>query len=726
MDDVIQVDDQFYIRATSSRLDGRTRVLKRGETFAVCDRFGDMPAVGLPELGLYHEGTRFLSRLSLTIDGRQPLLLSSGVREDNAAFVAHLTNADRVEGSRVVVARGTVHVARECWTFPGGFGQIVALRNYGLEPLDLSVVISVDADFADVFEVRGTPRKQRGRRLPALPEPSGMRLCYSGCDGVLRETQLLCDPAPFGVDAQDVTFRARLLPGEKRRFLQTIYCQASDETRSTIRPTPAARASAAPPPRASVRTSHEALNAWIDRSDADLRMMTTSLPSGPYPFAGVPWFCAPFGRDGIITAFETLWLDPGLARGVLAFLAETQAEELIPERDAEPGKILHEARKGEMAALGEIPFGRYYGSVDATPLFVALAAAYHERTGDEEFLEAMWPHVERALEWIDVWGDRDGDGFVEYFRQSESGLVHQGWKDARDAIFHADGSLAEGPIALAEVQGYVYAARRGAAALCAARGRSAEAAALDQAADALGDRFDAAFWCEDIGAYALALDGRKRPCRVVTSNAGQVLWSGIARPGRAAALARTLFAPESFGGWGIRTVASNEKRYNPMSYHDGSVWPHDNALIAAGLARSGFRDLAARLMAAFLEVSREVEMRRLPELFCGFPRRDGEGPTLYPLACAPQSWAAGSVFLFLQSILGIRIEPEARRIVFEGPHLPPFLDSVRLENVPVGDRSADLTLRREGDRVRIDSRRLGPGIEMDLRRGLPSPYRHDS
>jgi glycogen debranching enzyme len=718
VDEVIQVDNQFYIRATSARLDGRTRVLKRNETFAVCDRFGDMPAVGFPELGLYHEGTRFLSRLSLTLDGQRPLLLSSGVREDNAAFVAHLTNADRMADGQIAVPRGTLHVTRECWTFSGGLGQIVSLRHYGLEPMDLAISIAVDADFADVFEVRGTPRVRRGRRLPALPESAGLRLCYSGCDGVLRETQVLCDPPPFDVESQALSFRVRLAPGEKRRFLQTIYCQASDEERSTIRLPSAARASAAASSkaRASVRTSHEAFNAWIDRSDADLRMMTTSLPSGPYPFAGVPWFCTPFGRDGIITALETLWLDPDLGRGVLSFLAETQADDLVPERDAEPGKILHEARKGEMAALDEIPFRRYYGSVDATPLFVILAAAYHERVGDREFLEALWPHVERAIEWIDVWGDRDGDGFVEYFRQSEDGLVHQGWKDASDSIFHTDGSLAEGPIALSEVQGYVYAARRGAATLCAALGRDADAAALDRAADSLRARFDEAFWCDDIGAYALALDGRKQPCRVVASNAGQVLMSGIALPERAARLARTLFAPACFGGWGIRTVASDERRYNPMSYHDGSVWPHDNALIAWGLARSGFRDLAARLMSAFLDVSKEVEMRRLPELFCGFERREGEGPTLYPLACAPQSWAAGSVFLFLQSCLGIRIEAETRRIVLDRPHLPAYLDSVRFENVGVGDRTADFTVRREGDRVRVDTRRLGHGIQVALER----------
>jgi glycogen debranching enzyme len=621
----------------------------------------------------------------------------------------------------VCFALGALHLSLKKFLWRGACYQQLRVKNHGLERVDTSLALHFAADFADIYEVRGMKRKARGQDLP--PEVTGDRvvLGYRGLDGVVRRTLLRFEPPPARLTASAAVLGLSLRPQQEATFFVTVACVPDRVTRwqgdkVTGQPPPSVTLSPCHPVTLSrfedaraeaeadlehyrawschVRTSNGQINAWLNRAVSDLHRLTTELPTGPYPYAGVPWFNTPFGRDGILTALECLWLRPGLARGVLAYLAATQATEVVPEQDAEPGKILHETRSGEMAALKEMPFGRYYGSADATPLFVLLAGAYFERTGDRAFAESLWPNVEAALGWIDRRGDLDGDGFVEYRRQSGAGLLHQGWKDSDDAVFHADGSPALGPIALCEVQGYVYAARRAAAALAAELGQAERAAGLTRQAEALRERFEQAFWCEELSTYALALDGDKRPCRVRTSNAGHCLFAGIASPERARRVARTLLAPESFSGWGVRTVAASESRYNPMGYHTGAVWPHDNALVAGGLARYGLGEGALRIWTGLFEAGLYFDLHRMPELFCGFAQEPGEGPVLYPVACAPQAWSAASAFLLLQACLGLEVNAPQAQVCFTRPRLPASLGELRIHNLEVAGATVDLLLVR--------------------------------
>jgi glycogen debranching enzyme len=697
--------------------DERTRVLKHGDTFAVFDHYGDIKPGGLGEEGLYHEGTRYLSCLLLELEGGRPFFLGSSVRDENDQLAVALTNPDLLRDGQVWLPLGTLHLAVKKFLWQGTCYQQIQIKNYGLEPVETSLSLHFRADYADIFEVSGRKRQARGQELPPEVSEDRVTLGYRGLDDVVRRTLLQFTPLPSRLTAAAARLDLALAPQQEATFSVTVACQCGPAAPLVLHFDSARAEAQTDLERYSawschLRTSNGQINAWVNRALSDIHMLTTALPTGPYPYAGVPWFNTPFGRDGIITALECLWLRPGLARGVLAYLASTQATEVIPAQDAEPGKILHEIRSGEMAALQEIPFGRYYGSIDATPLFVLLAGAYYERTGDRSFIASLWPHVEAALRWIDCYGDRDGDGFVEYQRQSANGLVHQGWKDTDAAVFHADGVLARGPIALCEVQGYVYAAWRAGATLATALGRADRAAELTRQAEALRERFERAFWCEELSTYALALDGDKRPCRVRTSNAGQCLFTGIASPEHARRVAQTLLAPESFSGWGIRTVAASERRYNPMGYHTGSVWPHDNALIAQGLARYGLGEKALQIWTGLFEAGLYFDLRRMPELFCGFPKDPGEGPVLYPLACAPQAWAAASVFLLLQACLGLEINATEGQVYFTRPHLPASLGELRIHNLEVAGATVDLLLVRHQHNVSVNVLRREGEVEI--------------
>jgi glycogen debranching enzyme len=629
-----------------------------------------------------------------------PLLLGSSIRDDNSVFSVDLTNPDIYENDRIVLEKDTLHIVRTTFLWHATAYQRLAVKNHGDRPVAIQLAVGFGNDFADLFEVRGTRRQRRGKSRSYAVNAGEASLQYQGLDNKLRSTRVRFEPAPTRLSDRTASYRLTLGSKQSMAIFVTIECDPEDSKCLPYFPAMIASHRAlktSTRQSATVQTSNDVFNEVLCRAMADLFMLITDTPQGPYPYAGIPWYSTTFGRDGLLTALEMLWLDPGIARGVLRRLAAYQAQVDDPESDAQPGKILHEMRGGEMAALREVPFGLYYGSVDSTPLFVLLAGLYAERTGDLATLRELWPAIEAALGWIDGPGDADRDGFVEYYRATEKGLANQGWKDSYDAVFHADGRLAEGPIALAEVQGYVYAAKR-LAAQCAKRlGNVDKAAALEAQALRLQENFEAAFWLPELETYALALDGAKRPCSVRTSNAGQLLFTGIVSAEHAVKVAEGLLRPQFFSGWGIRTVSSRERRYNPMSYHNGSIWPHDNALIALGLGHYGLKNAVGQVFTAMFEAAAYMDLRRLPELYCGFQRRRGRGPTLYPVACSPQAWASGAPFLMLQASLGLEFDIARNEIRLRNPCLPPFLQEVALSNLRLGDSSADLTLHRDSD-----------------------------
>jgi glycogen debranching enzyme len=716
----IQIGDKWYVAATFAHPEEQPQVLKSDETFAMFDRFGDIAVLAPGQEGLYHNDTRYLSHQELTINGARPLYLGSSVEEASNQLVIDLMNPDLTVGGEVTLPKGTLHIGRTKLVWKGACYEHIRLSHHGEESATVRLDMSFDGDFIDLFEVRGMQRQHRGERLPPEVSAHEVVLPYKGRDARLRRTRIAFEPAPRSIDAGRASFDLRMDPGQEHHLYCTVLCECEGEPPVRTMPYAAAlRESGAT--RATVlgggcvvQTSNPLVNLWLDRSVSDLGMLTTQLPTGPYPFAGVPWYSTTFGRDGILTALEYLWVDPSMARGVLAFLAATQATGHDPERDAEPGKILHEARQSEMAHTREIPFGRYYGTVDATPLFLVLAGEYFRRTGDAAFIRGIWSNILAALQWVDEYGDVDGDGFVEYARRSKEGLVQQGWKDSHDSIFHADGQMAEPPIALAEVQGYVYLGKLSLAELARSLGDHAFGARLAEEAARLRERFQAAFWCEDLGTYALALDGHKRPCRVLSSNAGHALWCGIAAPDHAQRMIDGFMGPDFFSGWGIRTIAQGQARYNPMSYHNGSVWPHDNALVAAGMARYGRTGEAVRLMASLFDTSLHFELHRLPELFCGFPRRGGAGPTLYPVACSPQAWAAAAPFSLLQSCLGLEVKAEGAEVCLHRPRLPPFIDWLRILRLGAPGPSCDLLLQRYERNVGVEVLRKDADVRVTV------------
>jgi glycogen debranching enzyme len=685
-------------------LASKTLAVKEGETFLYTDLEGNLDHGGDFGLGLYSRDTRFLSHFRMTISGRDPVLLSSSAERGYMSYV-DLTNPDLHQGDLVAVPQQTLNI-RRIRAVNGRLFERVRVKNYNAGPVELDLEFSLGADFADIFEVRGMAAETRPR--PDAPTVDGRCVTFSalGRDGVRRSTLVEFASTPDEIRVEGdfalVRFRLRLGPYQTRLVGMTIDPVIGDEERPSLDFDVAVhelRRSYEEWERACTQlvTDNEQFNELLDRSLRDLRALFTQTPEGGVLAAGIPWYVTIFGRDSLIASHQILSINPAPARQALQLLAAHQGTRVDDWRDEEPGKILHEVRQGELARAGIVPHTPYFGSVDSTPWFLILAAQHLRWTGDVEFARSLLPNIEAALRWIDEYGDADGDGFVEYRSRSSRGIRNQGWKDSHDSMVHADGRLAEPPIALSEVQAYVYMAKSRIADVFLALGDPDRARALSAEAEELCRRFNEVFWMEDERYFAAALDADKRQVRTVMSNPGHGLYCGIVDKDKASLLAKRLLAPDMFSGWGIRTMSKVAPAYNPMSYHNGSVWPHDNALIAAGLKRYGLARSTNRVATALFDAAIQADYLRLPELFCGFTRRTPNRPVSYPVACSPQAWAAGAPFLMLQAMLGISARAHQNLLTVNKPHLPTWLNTVEVRNLSVGNSRISLVFRREGE-----------------------------
>ncbi len=677
-------------------------VIKDGEVFLCARPDGDIAPARASGEGLYAYDTRHLSELRFEVGGSHPVVLSSAAVEDHA--VVDATNATLRQGPRLLLPQQSLSISRDLMVSSGRLYFAAAVRSFLAQPLTVSLSISLAADFADIFEVRGGPRRaSRGQTLAPKRTDKGLVLAYIGEDRVFRASIVEFDQQPQQLEI--VADRALLswevnLDRERQGMLAITVEPSVGGQRRRRRRAQRARAELQRSTTqwiaecTAIESDNRLFGRLLSTSITDLRALIVPAAGGHIVSAGIPWYVAPFGRDALITSIESLLLGPRLLRDALTVLARLQASFDDPWRDAEPGKIMHELRVGELAGAGIVPHTPYYGTVDATPLFLIAAAEYWAWTGDLETLRGLRPSLEAALRWIDEFGDIDRDGFVEYSCRSPGGLQNQGWKDSETAIVDADGRLAEGPIALVEVQGYVFAAKQKIAAVFRALGEAETAERLRREAQELAARFEEAFWDPQEGTYALALDGAKRQVRSVTSNPGHCLYCGIVQPRRAAAVAQRLMADDMFSGWGVRTLSRSNPAYNPMSYHNGSVWPHDNALIAAGLKRYGHDDAARRVADALFDVAVGSRDFRLPELYCGFDRSQRPALVSYPVACIPQAWASAAPLLILQTMLGIGADAASESLTITRPELPQWLSQVRLTNLKVGQASVTLDFQR--------------------------------
>lgn len=676
-------------------------VVKEGELFLYSDVEGNVAREDTSGLGLYFQDTRFLSTFNMTLFGNSPVLLSSTADRGFMSQI-ELTNADFMSADGTVVPQETINI-RRIRVINGKLYELIRIKNYNHFPVDISVEFDFDSDFADMFEVRGTKRNKYGTRLAPKVTEDSILLAYHGLDAILRKTDIRLETVPTSFEGTKAIYRFQLKPRERRVIKYSV---------EPILPTTPATAvtdfnKAIGEIRKSyeswfenssqIETDNELFTTVLHSSQRDIRMLLTDTDMGYFLSAGVPWFVTPFGRDTIITGLQIMMLDAQPAVETAKVFSQLQGKAIDPWRDEEPGKIFHEVRRGELANIRAIPHTPYFGSVDSTALYLILISDILKWTGDVEFVGSLTDSINLALNWIDQYGDADGDGFVEYKTKSKRGLVNQGWKDSGNSVVHTDGRLAEPPIALAEVQAYVYYAKRRMSEAFNVLGDRQRAEELARQAEVLKQKFNETFWLPREGFFALALDKNHKPVKTVTSNPAHGLWARIIDDDKAVQVMERLMQPDMFSGWGIRTMSKSSINYNPMSYHNGSVWPHDNALIIRGLKKYGFIEAAEKVATGLFEASLHYDYYRLPELFCGFTKRSISRPVSYPVACSPQAWAAGSMFMVLQALLGIEADAPTNTVYINSPVLPRWLKELDIKRMRVGKAAISLKFRRDGD-----------------------------
>jgi glycogen debranching enzyme len=718
-------------------------VLKENQVFMVSLANGDVPETDQDGLGLYHKDTRYLSLLELRVNGYEPAVLNSSGEFNfmgniqSANPLMHLTNK-RDESNPILLLPRSVSVRRNRF-IEDGLHERLGLFNYNAFPLDIEISLRIGCDFRDMFDVRGYDRPKRGEIRQ--PEFNGqhIRFSYMGLDNVERYTEVVFDQPPTRIEAVrgvqiDTSqvlrqraslphatetvpapkveaavavayFKVRLEPNVPLGITYHVVPQGLGNGQNTLPTTfdmGARRMRVAyeewKQESTRVFTDNEIFDRFVERSVSDLRILTEDLPTGLFPVAGIPWFAVPFGRDAVITALQTLIFNPQIAIGTLRFLAQYQGKKVNNWNEEQPGKILHELRAGEMTLLGEMPHVPYYGSIDSTPLFLMLFAETMLWLNDDNLYYEMIEVVRKALDWIDQYGDMDGDGLVEFICQNTRGVKNHGWKDSANAILWADGKPPEQPVALIEAQAYVYAAKAGVAEVLERKGEKEWAQRLKNEAQTLKRQFNKLFWLPDSGYFAHALDKHKNPIPQVTSNVGHCLWCKIVDEDKAERVVKTLVSPEMSSGWGIRTLSTEDPHYNPMSYHNGSVWPHDNSLISIGMKRYNFNKEAISVVSQVFSAAERFRYMRLPELFCGFPqdKRYYSNPAEYPVSCSPQAWTSGAGLLFIQIILGLEVDAQNKTITLS-PYFPEFIHEVTLEQMRVGDKLLSFKVKRTPD-----------------------------